>query len=102
MSEEVKCPYCEKYVELDIEEHYEGYSEYECPECNMNFEVFAEPTIRYTVGYKAECLNGGEHQWKQHIGYPKWYFTGKYLCRTCSARKTVKEEQRTEKEYKDD
>ena len=99
MSEEVKCPYCEKYIIINTDEHNEGYEVYECPKCNKNFEVFAEPTIDYTVGDKAECLNGGEHQWKQRIGYPQWYFTGKYLCRNCSARKTIKEEQLTEEEY---
>jgi len=99
--EEVKCPYCEKYVEINTDDHYEGYNEYECPECKKHFEVFAEAVMEYSVCGRAKCLNGGEHIWKQKVGYPKWYFAGKYVCETCSAEKTVKEEQMTKEQWEE-
>lgn len=95
----VECPYCEEYVELNADDHYEGYAEYECPECGKNFEVLAEPTVEYTAQGKADCLNGGEHIWEQKRGYPEIHFRGKYQCRDCSATKEVKEELATKEEW---
>lgn len=100
--EKVECPYCEDYVEIDPsnQEHYEGTCVYECPNCSKNFEVFAEPTIHYSsIGKKAECLNGTEHNWIQTIGFPEIYFKGKYHCEDCSATVTFKEELATKEEW---
>jgi len=99
MSTTLKCLYCEKYVQLDTDEHYEGYEQYECPNCYKNFEVYAEPTVNYKVMGKADCLNGAEHKWKQQIGYPKLHFRGKYICEDCTATKTIKEEMATKEEW---
>ena len=94
MSETIECPYCEAFVEIEPSEreHYEGYEEYSCSNCGKNFEVYAEPTIHYSSCGKADCLNGGEHRWKQKIGYPEAYFKGRYYCLDCSAEKVVKGE----------
>jgi len=94
----VECPYCEEYVEIDTDDHYEDYEEYECPNCSKNFEVFAEATVSYSVCYKADCLNGGEHKWKQKIGVPEAFFKGKYFCEYCSKEKVVSEELATDEE----
>lgn len=94
----IECPYCEEYVELNADDHYEGYQEYECPKCGKNFEVYAEATIDYTAEGKADCLNGDDHIWEQIRGYPTIHFKGKYRCRDCSATKEVKEELATEQE----
>ena len=99
--EEFECPYCEEYSEFDPSgyEHYEEYEEYQCPKCEKNFEVYAQPTIDYSVCDKADCLNGGEHKWKQIVGYPEIHFRGKYRCEDCSAKKSVKTELATKEEY---
>ena len=99
MSETVQCPYCEKCVEINTDEHYEGDEEYQCSECEKYFEVYAEATINYSVSGKADCLNGGEHRWQQQIGAPEIHFKGKYLCEDCSATKIVAEEQATKEEW---
>ena len=99
MSEQVECPYCKEYVEIEPDEHYENYEEYQCPECDKNFEVFAETMIHYSTLGKADCLNGSKHKWKQIVGTPEIHFRGKYRCEDCSATHTVKEEQATNQEW---
>jgi len=99
MSESVECPYCKEYVDIEPDEHYEDFEEYECSKCNKNFEVFAEVDIRYSVYGKADCLNGGEHKWKEQVGVPEIHFRGKYLCEDCSATHTKSEELATKAEW---
>lgn len=100
MRETLECPYCEKYVEVEMnDEYYEDTEEYSCPECNKNFEVLAEPQIYYSTQGKADCLNGAEHKWKQQIGAPEIHFKGKYICEDCSASKSVAEELATKEEW---
>jgi len=98
MSETIKCPYCEEYVEFQPDEHYEGYEEYQCPKCSKNFEVFAEVTTDYSTVGKADCLNGAAHKWRQIVGLPEFHFKGKYRCEDCSAEKTVEAEMATKEE----
>ena len=99
--ESVECPYCEEYVDIDPSsyEHYENEQEYECPNCSKNFEVYAEPTINYSVVGKADCLNGADHKWKPRVGIPSLHFRGKYRCEDCSATKTVEDELATADEW---
>ncbi len=99
MNERVKCPYCEEYVDIKPDEHYEGTEEYQCPKCEKIFEVDAEAYTSYMARGKADCLNGGKHEWKQQIGAPDIHFKGKYLCNNCSARRTVAEEVATPEEW---
>ena len=73
--------------------------EYQCEKCEKVFEVYAEPTVNYSACDKSDCLNGGEHKWKQINGFPEIHFRGKYCCETCSAEKTVEEELATKQEY---
>ena len=98
MNDTVECPYCNYDVEMDIE-HYKGYQEYQCPECKKNFEVLAQPTIEYSNCGKADCLNGGEHEWKPQVGLPKIYFKGRYVCKNCSAEGGKPEELATMEEW---
>ena len=98
MSTIVECPYCKDYVEIDTDDHYDGYDEYECPECGKIFEVYAEQTVEYFSCGKAPCLNDGEHKWLPKKGVPEIYFKGKYYCEFCSATKEVQEELATKKE----
>ncbi len=99
LCKKVECPYCEKHVEIDTEEHYEGDEKYQCIECKKYFEVHAEPTISYSVRGKADCLNGGEHEWVQQIGTPAIYYKGHYFCKNCSATRIVESETATKEEW---
>lgn len=86
---ELECPYCGKELE-DPDDCYspDRIYEWECPYCEMNF-VF---TVEYWPSYdseKADCLNGGKHNWKNIIGYPKEYFENKRRCSVCSNEKDV-------------
>ena len=99
MSIEVECPYCEEYVKISPDDHYEGREEYECSKCLKNFEVLAEVEVNYNSCGKADCINGGEHKWKQICGAPTIHFKGKYRCEDCSAENTVKEEVATQEEW---
>lgn len=99
MMEEVECPYCEEYTGIESDDHYEGLEEYECKNCSKYFEVFAEVEVNYSSCGKADCLNGGEHKWKQISGAPEIHFRGKYRCEDCSAEHTVKEELATKEEW---
>jgi len=99
MLEDVEGPYWEDYVSIEPDDHYQGVSEYQCPECDKYFEVIAEPSIDYTARGKADCLNGAEHKWILKAGYPEIHYRGKYRCEDCSAEKEVKEELATKEEW---
>jgi len=99
MYEEVECPYCKVYVEINPDEHYKKIQAYECPECEKNFEVLAETHISYSSCGMADCLNGGEHKWERIIRSPFIRFKGKYRCKDCSAEHTVKDEKATQAEW---
>ena len=73
MSKDVECPYCGHEFEIC---HDDGHASIEdeiyheqCPKCEKNF-VF---TICYHISYreyKADCLNGGEHDYQRTITFP--------------------------------
>ena len=86
------CPYCEHDCGDYVDDCHEQDTEYEyqCPECNKNF-IF---TIEYEPNYsssKADCLNGGEHDFKPIIGYPTEYFKNKVRCSMCGKEKIIDE-----------
>ncbi len=62
----VNCPYCDALVKIDHEDGYgtmdgEQY-EQDCSECNKTFIYY--PSIHYSYElFKADCLNGGTHEW---------------------------------------
>lgn len=66
------CPYCEIVFNEPNEHLAPGErSETDCPECEKYFAY----AIRYeiiTTSYKAECLNGGEHEWTTQTCYPEF------------------------------
>jgi hypothetical protein len=88
MSYDVECPYCGKGQEINHDEGY-GYDEneihnQECDDCNKIF-TYRTSIVYYYESYKADCLNGGEHQWERTHTYPK-EFT-KMECKICSERR---------------
>ncbi len=75
MSDDVKCPYCGKYQEINHDDGY-GYKEDElhqqqCGNCDKYF-VFTTSISFYYEAEKADCLNDdGEHDFHPTSTYPK-------------------------------
>lgn len=65
----LECPYCEKEIDDpdDCDDPSRDY-EHECPHCEKNFVFQVEYTRDYSAN-KAECLNGGEHRYKDRNRY---------------------------------
>lgn len=72
--DEVECPYCNHSHSIDHDDGY-GYEEdqiyhQQCPKCERYFVFSTYITFSYTVN-KADCLNGGQHRWKEIWRYPR-------------------------------
>ena len=93
MMEDVKCPYCEKYVEIN---HDDGYGctegevfQQECSYCGKNFTYTIFICFSYNAE-KADCLNGGKHTYKPANRYPLVCLGNVEVeCSQCSERKTI-------------
>ena len=87
-----ECPYCEKEVKLNHDDG-EGFEEdkvynRQCSNCGKKFIYITRISFTHT-GFKAPCLNGGEHKWAQVIGWPKEEFKNKYRCDYCDEQRTI-------------
>lgn len=76
MYHDIECPYCGKGQEINHDDGY-GYSEdetfnQECSDCDKTFVFTTSISFSYNAE-KAECLNGGEHDYKPQTTYPKRY-----------------------------
>lgn len=86
--DEVTCPYCEEDVEINHDDgaHYdEGRLEEEyCSNCDKYFMVSASCSWSFE-GYKADCLNGGEHNLEKihGAGIPGDYYETHMRCSDC-------------------
>jgi len=86
------CPYCHQEIEepyLD-EPSIDTTYEHECEKCGKKF-VF---TIDFSIDYnesKADCLNGGEHDWKPICGCPEEVFKNRRRCSMCDKEITLKD-----------
>lgn len=88
------CPYCDKENEDPYLEQprVDEVFEHECEHCEKNF-VF---TIDWNISYseeKADCLNGGEHNWEKICGYPEEVYRNKRRCSMCDAEKKFTDEE---------
>jgi len=91
MTNDVKCPYCDEYNEICHDDGY-GYEEerlhqQECSECEKTFTFTTFIYFSYEA-YKADCLNGGEHEFEKTITYPPEF--AKLRCIHCDEVKTIK------------
>lgn len=82
--QEIKCPYCEKNIEIDHDEGY-GYEEdvvhqQTCHLCDNTF-TYITYIIYHYYPEKAECLNDGEHDFKLTQTYPRC--CAKMRCSMC-------------------
>lgn len=91
---DTECPYCEKGVEINHDDGY-GYAEgeihnQECDNCGKTFIYTTSISFSYETE-KANCLNGGKHDYKAQTCYPK--FATKMECQMCGdTRKPTEKE----------
>ena len=89
-----ECPYCGAEEEICHDDGY-GYSEsekhnQECGHCGKTF-VYNTSIVFYYDTEKAECLNGGEHQFKATATCPREYT--QMMCTMCGeTRQPTKDE----------
>ena len=95
MNADLECPYCEESFDIDHEDGF-GYAEdechhIECPHCGKYF-VFYTSILYCYHPEKADCLNGGEHDYQLTHTYPKEY--SKMQCSMCDDIRTLTEEEK--------
>lgn len=85
---DVNCPYCNHPQDINHDDGY-GYQEsvtynQQCGKCDKYFTFQTSISFDYDVE-KADCLNGGAHNWKPTNTCPKEY-TEMY-CTMCDERR---------------
>ena len=88
MTEDVECPYCGKWQEINHDDGY-GYEEgktyeQECCDCYKVF-VYTTSISFFYDAIQAPCLNGGEHDW-----IDSKYFIDRKMCSNCGKERTIK------------
>ena len=87
---DVNCPYCGEGQEINHDDGHgyeeDKFHEQECPECEKTF-VFTTSIHYYYSANKADCLNNGEHKYKQTRTCPKRYTTMR--CVDCGHRRNL-------------
>lgn len=67
------CPYCNRDVEVGHDDGYgldeDGRFEQECDHCDKTFAYTVCFSIDHET-FKADCLNGGDHNLYKVHGYP--------------------------------
>lgn len=92
MTKDVKCPYCEKWQEINHDDGY-GYEEdrvyeQECEDCEKTF-IYTTSISFYYEAEKAPCKNGEDHDWQKISGYPREVFENKRRCSYCDEETKV-------------
>ncbi len=92
---DLTCPYCEEEFEIEYEcfDVHCNTNKTECPTCEKTFVFSAEVSVDL-YPEKADCLNGGGHEWHKQSGCPREYFIGRYVCRICGEKEGREEEKR--------
>lgn len=82
MSKEFECPYCGADVEINHDDGYEEdqVHEQECRECEKVF-AFTTAISFHHRAHKADCLNGGKHQYEKTVTYPPEF--ARMRCAAC-------------------
>jgi len=93
---DINCPYCEKGLDINHDDGF-GYEEdvtheMECKHCGKSF-VFTTSIMFYYKPEKADCLNGGEHDYKLSHTSPREY--SKMRCSMCDDERELTENERT-------
>ena len=82
---ELECPYCGEDLGDYVDDCHESdvEYEYECSKCGKSF-IFIIEYYPCFSSYKADCLNGGEHEYENMIGAPEEAFKGRKRCKNCN------------------
>lgn len=88
---DTNCPYCDAEVEINHDDGY-GYEEDRpheqyCGNCDKNFVYHTHISFDYHA-QKADCLNGGEHKYKETFTIPKEY--SRLRCEDCGHETPLK------------
>lgn len=94
MSDDLECPYCGEYQEVNHDDGY-GYEEdvihqQQCRNCDKHF-TFTTSIIYYYNAAVADCLNDGEHKWKPTHTFPKEFTMME--CQSCGERRKPSDEE---------
>ena len=95
MIQDVECPYCEEWQEINHDDG-QGYEEsvtyqQECNNCGKTFAYTTSISFYYEAR-KADCLNDGNHDWQPTTTFPK-YFT-QMRCMNCDEARDLTEQER--------
>ena len=87
---DTECPYCGADIEINHDDGY-GYSEddlhqQKCGECGKTF-TYNTTICFYYRAHKAECLNGGYHDYRKTNTIPAEF--ARMRCRTCGDEKPL-------------
>ena len=85
---EFLCPYCEEDIE-EPEECYNTEKTYneQCPYCKKNFVFTVELCLEYQTS-PADCLNGGDHDYRKTKGTGGLHEYAISICNICKQEKT--------------
>jgi hypothetical protein len=90
MNKDIKCPYCLGEQDINHDDGY-GYEEgvthqQQCGHCDKYFTFTTSIMFHYDVE-KADCLNGGQHDYKPSITVPREYT--KMHCTMCDQQRDL-------------
>jgi hypothetical protein len=85
---DLECPYCEADLEVNHDDGF-GYEEdrnheMQCSKCEKSF-VFTTSISYSYYAEKADCLNGGAHDLRMSMTYPRQY--SDMGCRDCDFKR---------------
>lgn len=92
---DVNCPYCDADLEINHDDGY-GYGEdvtyqQQCGSCGKTFVYNTCISFTYHAN-KADCLNGGDHDFHPTHSFPKEYT--RMRCSYCDDERLMTEEER--------
>ncbi len=89
---DVKCSYCGTGLEIINDDGFgleeDRIYEQECFACGKVFAFRSSISVSYQA-WQADCLNGGSHDYKPSITFPKKYT--KMVCQVCVHRRNPTE-----------
>ena len=90
MSYDLECPYCNAQLNICHDDGF-GYDEgkkhkMSCSSCGRYF-LFETSISFYYEPSRADCLNGGEHNLKPSITYPRSYT--RMVCEDCDYERKI-------------
>jgi hypothetical protein len=95
MLSEVNCPYCDAQQEINHDDgygYYEGHTyKQECLKCEKTF-VYTTTLVLYYETYKADCLNGSEHEWEPTKTFP--ICLKRMRCKLCDEKRDMTKEEK--------